>query len=59
MDELAERIEAELLRMLAQERAADRATGDSQVALVDDYGMPVLPLASVAGIAARVARAWV
>lgn len=56
MDELAERIEAELLRVLAQERAANRTTGDGQIALVDDDGTPVLQLADVAGIAARVAR---
>jgi hypothetical protein len=57
MDELAEQIEAELVRVLASERAAGRTAGDGQVALVDDDGTPVLRLASVAGIAARVARA--
>ncbi|MFC3988705.1 hypothetical protein [Actinoplanes siamensis] len=58
MDELAARIEAELVRVLAQERAAGREVGEGQVALTDDDGTPVLRLASVAGIAARVARSW-
>jgi hypothetical protein len=58
MNELADQIEAELVRVLAAERAAGREAGEGQVALVDDDGTPVLRLASVAGVAARVARDW-